>query len=856
MYKIEFGEVTKHTAYIYEVDADGFFLRNEETQYGRWYTGSKQAFQMIFDSVGGSEYMPGEIVKTSVKVKLIREEENDFLDIIAGGDNSWRLLITNGDTELRSTYSSLYEKYYPTLASSGDHDIAFYGMLTDEQYREEYRHNPTVELTFHDRLGELSEVEFIPETQYMSLSALLYELLNGLPCAHNLLIEFPYKYNYGSSLGISITPDIYYIDVSIFYAKKRDEVLREVLKCHGLSLFTDYSVVVGNDVGECATTRIWHLGNIGKTTNTSYTLTDDGDKYVIGDDEVATKVLKEIPNIFTLEAGAQFSLVRKLKHLDATNKLEIAESIFYPATLTEEFFIPIDSVTFYPIYDKDDYDNITDRYSLYGDIFLMLKDDSSAYYVPIAKVGSSNKVGVFMIDTSWSSSELKRIVSRRGMIIKGTNTMKLSLEVYSQSTRNIYYSIAAYSPVYDTYKQYDHSTKTWSSYPAYSGWPTDNLAFEATAKEYTSGTFADIPQPDFADGLIYICVVVRVAAFSGVLACHLTECKLVIENPRGLPPSLTVRTNISDTRRSGATEEFKLYTLPEIDGDQSLFNGGVYIYHDAISSLFAPEKIIYNTGYASLLVHASDIIGQQMTADRWLFDAVIHDVASNTLAIVTAEWSDYVCEKVSSENNGYMRAVYLRVIKIDDGEQTSNNLYTITDAIPDTSFTSITQDQLAALSLEDYASRLAAFREYVSTQESVENIISYEINEARGYSTIACPYTAAEDYNVAIFLQWTDSSVYSNDGLGGSFVVLNGSDELLVRVHVLQYSKEYAYYYVVDGGTTAKIDLSGLLGYISAAPVTIYKRWKIDDGEWQSSDPTSAITSRCIVTVQVQTTPF
>ena len=762
MYKLEFGQSEKRTAYIYEVNDDGSFANQDSFSWTK-LTGAVPAVTMLLDEEGGSDYFPGQITKQSVKLSLYRTNDNPSVmdDLILGEDNNWRIVIVSGDYYLERT--SLGGVYYPQVSmwSFLNGSILFYGFLTNETYGEDYKANANINLTFHDRLGELKEVTFEPAQQYLTVTELLNQILDGLPLTKFLRIEFPYLIN-----GSAANPKDVLLDVAKFYGKKRGDVLKAFLKDFGLNLYIDYgvanssgSVSTPDRIQRCGVVTIRHWGKFQEVEHTYYRFEKQDGVYEYIEEEVIYSVPKFMPQDYKIVAYGSWDLVRRAKFLLAKSNYEIRSNVIYPPSLSLDTLTPVDRLRNYATFDSSKYDYYSTHWRCSGWIWSWLSNPELKGECAVGKVGDSQKLGLKLVDRfknpGLASPEGRFIMSKPALVIKGDEKFSLMIEVFSVKQMDIRFALLAYSPTLNAYKQFRSTVFGWESFDEGSGNPTTWIAInDISTKKYVSNIFSEIPQPDFDEGdSYYISVYITYADdVGGQAGTFITECKLMLDTELALPPSLTIRTNISETRRSPIEEEFTFINLPLIGNDQSFYYNGMYYRDPSTGDISAPETIGYGGNEATLLVHQSELIGGQMTAERWAFKAkILEAIGESEEQLIIANWITalYVCETDSDENTGYQRRKAISVSVSAGGEQVSYNEYLVTDAIPETSFEAITDNQLAALSLNDYNDRLAAFRAYVSSVEGL-NVASYETNLARVENTTACPIPPAEIYSLTL----------------------------------------------------------------------------------------------------------
>lgn len=872
MYKLEFGQKQKKTAYIFEVDEDGYFVNytpDDPWWRPKWIdiTGATEAVTIRYDEDGGTNYFPAEITKTSVQLRLIRTDKNPAIlnDLISGEDNNWRIVITEGDSRIIGNRFSEGSPFYPII----DGEAIFYGILTNETYGEDYTHFANINLTFHDRLGELSEMTYEPASNYQTIPEIFHTCLQGLPIFRHLRIEFPYTHN-----GDPLSPSSVMLDVSTFVGEKRNKVLKAVLKAFGLSMFIQYKYQeltegtsftnIPFSLNECGWVQVRHLGKVQDIEHSYYRFESDQSEYKFKELISWFTVPRFIPDDFKIIKKGAWQLIRRAKYLDAKNDYKRRKSLFYPSDVNDIIMQPVDKFETYTNFYADDYEMMTKQWIAGGWPWSWLAGGQTGGFVPVAQVGNDSKLGLKLADRFGAA---QKILSPRGLVMTGDAGMSLSLEVFNGSlSRSIDVAILAYSPLADTpYMQYNHSTKTWNSYPEGSGNPTYNEVIAETGKnQYAEGVLEEIPQPPFLASDYYYIVVEVKANGGGLSSCFVTSCMLSLDGVNGLPPSILIRTMISETRRSPIEEKFEFYNLPNVFGDQSFLESGIY-HKDAFDgNITAPQVFGYENNEATMLVHCSELIGGQMTAERWKFKATIidhPDITEEQDPWVSAAWSKYFCEIIPELldpiefEKYYERATRLTVTRIVGGVVVATVEYNILNAFR-TEFDSISSLEFRQMSLIQWQNRLDAFRAYVSTVEGVSNIAAFETNLFRRENSLCGPAPDPPDpensYTIQVQVDWMGDSG-SLSGLGGYIDLLNSINVEQDTYAITQYSKRVNTAFTQLKTNPCKVDLSNIASYTpgtSGQPLEV--KWREDGvSAWTQTDITGLYDSNVQLFVEI-----
>lgn len=662
MYRVEFGYGTDvKRLYIFKVeDNTGGFPNLLDADNPAWVdvNGDASAVNIRYDLVKSNGIFTP-IIKQSLELSFIRTNNTDFNDIIEAEENTYMAVITKNSTLAWRT-SGDAELYI----NGETPEILFKGLLTNATYGESYLPFPTVKFTFHDRLGELSDVNFEPKAPQMRLTDILADLLKTNLCVYKLLFEFPYDIDLPLWKDLD-NPRNILLDVTAYYKKKKLDVLTDILETFGLQLFCDYTPYTAlyftfpylYSAGAIRVRQVEKFAEFSKTFH-SYTIDLPNVEYDL-DETAETLVRSPLELGYDLEilnrSGA-WGLVRRAKYIDGFNNFIFKENIFYP----DEFNIDDFDYESNPPYDLAYRYWFLEMPSSVANFIAKLKSiaanrasEQGAY---ATRVGVENKLGVMVRDQRNQSYMFA--VTSPVLMIKGTNTLNFSIEVWSnQSTRNVYIGLAA---IYgDTVYTYDSTTSAWVEYAGSLGLGLRVTGFDASVY-YTEEFLGIVQPPAYASDLDYYLL----AYFSTGNTLETTPDKYTFITDfkcylsSDLPPSkLKVRTAIATTLRKPIDFESKFYNLPNIYGNTALYASGILAkdldYYvggvldtEDVDQVIAPPTLEYEGNNGTMLVHLSDMVGAQHEYDRWEFNATV--IKGVGVARYFAEWDDPICETETS----------------------------------------------------------------------------------------------------------------------------------------------------------------------------------------------------------------
>lgn len=269
-YYLEFGNfIDKQIAYIFKYSV--FTDSNTGNKIYKYaygepiinVTGNADAFKLRVDCDDEKD-LTVPIIRQSLQVSFVRQNDTDFNNIISSDDKSWMAVILKGG---KLIYDNGYIEVAP-LTVGVKPKVLFIGTLVSETYGEDYLPIPSVNLTFFDGIGELSDIYYSPRIPIMPVKDILADLLNTANVAHDLVIEFPYSWNEATQNPQSGQgPTDIALDVSDFEGKTKLETLEQLLHDFGLQLQLDYSLLPSENGGSLYDVGCVRVKHIASHTN-------------------------------------------------------------------------------------------------------------------------------------------------------------------------------------------------------------------------------------------------------------------------------------------------------------------------------------------------------------------------------------------------------------------------------------------------------------------------------------------------------------------------------------------------------------------------------------------------------------
>jgi hypothetical protein len=881
MYRVEFGQYEKLTLYIFSV-VDGVI---PDRYLGFWnlppviqfvdVTGARVMARLRFDETKDNRYYPSEITKQSLEVELIRENEDDFYDIIDGNDNEWYALVTEGDTHLATKTKTIGVGEFAGIPIVKGQKVRFLGRLNNEQYGETYNHNSPVKLVFHDRLGELDQTTFKSNDQLMSLPDILHDLLQPVLAKRHLHIEFPYDIDYTVGLGGTIryknleNPDRWYLDISEHVNDKRLAVLEKILKDHDLTLHVDFTQVKisENDYSfleDIGAVRIEHIDQFTEGEREFFVYESDDDNYILDPtkEQISNPPILLRHEYLIINKSGRWRLVRRAKWIDS-KALLATNTLVFPEEISEDTVVPSSELSpsiyragFYPYY------------SLHHARFVgssnILKEDSLNLVMNAGVF--AGQIGVVIRDNV--PIDTYDIHTRRIPIVKGTDRIRAEFTMWANYNAIVRVGFLAWSPYTDEVFNFGtHLSPTERRWE-----PWSDLEPLVTTLLFLTGTFNEdgvtatrelsMPPPPFTDpeatNSVYYIVPIMGTGNTRVNEddkfLMLNDLKLQLLTEKGVPKSITLRTNISESRRSPIEETFTFSNLPRFKNDQSFYRNGIYakgldLYiNDVLQSekednVVAPRTVLYKQNNATMLVHNSEARGRQMLDDRWLFTARVKAFVDEGLLLYFATWNhsiDFVCEIDEGENTGYKRALTLLVSKSLAGQSAVGypKTYELTE----------TEIEIAEMSTIDYIERtsaLVAFASSIELQELNPN------NSPRVQNLTSCPLPAPAPTQFLTAAIQYGGLVADGSGLGGSFDFLDSSDVVKETSNIVLYSQDIYKVFIIQSGGN-KFDFSDIEVYELGVQKTVVLEWRVQgETSWNETLVTDTYTQNTIIEVRV-----
>ncbi len=650
MYRIYFHNADpKRILYIFKV-VDGVVQSSSGTYQWTDIKGDSIPVMLRFDELEENGIFTP-IVKTSLQVRLKRLNEEDYTDIIDSDDNLWMAVVLQ-NAELALNYD-----YTPIIVYDNEtegENVLFKGLLTLETYGEDFAKFTDVVLTFHDRLGDLQDLDFDPKEAYLPITTILATCLYSCTCSEMLYLEFPYDIDFtNQTSGLTYkslkTPSNYLIDVSSYVSKKCYEVLTDILVAHGFRLYCDFNEHRGNTLSDYGAIRVEYIGNLKNDTFEYYyfdrTLEVESEfsyyDYINTENSsggnaepvsaTRTVIDMDSPTTYPIrDQGGNWELTRKAKAIKGATTFEIRDNLIFPEEFLLEDFTYVGE-TEYEL-----------EYRIWGAKGISFVPPYGYFYQKANRVGNLLKLGLLVFDYT-SYTNLTTGIMKKLRMEAASVTFSLSAELWANITGPVYFVLMASRGIGKPAYYYNNVTGDWQSY-------VTSYPCTLTENDYTDFTLADIPSPTQMDtGEIYdFWILVSVDALITPLIpvegdmIYLTEVKLQATSALEVYPSkVTINTLLGETRRKSVEFTVSIYNLPEIEGTALLYYNGIFatgmdIIEDSSTIDPSTDKVvpvptlILNSNSATLLVHLTDMYGLQYLFDRWKFDCILLELPNNT----------------------------------------------------------------------------------------------------------------------------------------------------------------------------------------------------------------------------------
>lgn len=387
--------------------------------------------------------------------------------------------------------------------------------------------------------------------------------------------------------------------------------------------------------------------------------------------DVLTRAHKIIPTDFPiLNRTGKWQLARRAKWIDAYNKFVLKESLIFGIRDAdfEEF-----SAEQYPDHsqyagkpcfiNRNWYYFTTDSllYTAIDDYILAILTGGNSEFV-LGNYVEDNKCLIVRVE---SKDTYCFVASSPALIRTGTTgVFTIDFEYYNfteydpepiTEPSRIDVWLLAYKRESGVLYGYDPNDETWDEDFTNSKF---NIFGSTMDIGLNTATFTTANIPDFTEDYELMLVIAELNyVFSeGVL---LKSATVRLDSQTQVPGGVKIRTLISETKRKPVEFESKFYNLPDIEGNTSIYASGILAtgldkYVDDVldttdsDQIIAPSALEYEGENGTLLVHLSDMVGQQHLTDRWRFDAEIMPSDVTPAATFWATWDDFICESTAS----------------------------------------------------------------------------------------------------------------------------------------------------------------------------------------------------------------
>jgi hypothetical protein len=632
------------------------------------------------------------LIKSSLEVSLIRLNQTDFQDIISAEENEYMGIIIEQDSPLATGPIYWDANYQPYLKpNENGAKCIFKGTLTLETYGEAYTPFAEVKLIFHDKIGELKDLLFYPKKTFDTLTSILGEVLRTVTVSENLFLEYPFDIEDGFYSNLK-SPEGIILDTSVYNRKSKLDLLVEILTAHFSMLYCDFAPMrlasidsepvaylqfIGAIRIECTGTRNnptveYHKLELQKTTYNSI------DQYIYFKEDSSSSgnsstLTREERPIFIMDTdtlpisglSGYWQLVRKAKYIEGVNNFGLKESIFYPVTLELEDFDA----------NPDSENSINDLVHKYwrkyiGSItYSIVYNAIKSFFIdertlPLALGATLNNDGLLGVLAEEYQNPLQGqflFLPPSLLIIESgaTLTINISAVPVGHTTQIGVGLIARLGNLLYTY---DNSLGWITYYSSSSPVVAYTLNLLNLGQE-TTGTKTGISFPPFRVGTAIEITAFAIWSFSGSPVSgdylYVTDLKVKAVSVGNYPRKLSIKTILSESRRTPVTFEGKFYNLPSINGRFSLYHSGIlatgldYKVDESgeelnSDNIIAPSAFLYKGNNATLLVHVSDMLGVNHMSDRWEFNADILPLTDEPSTGADIETAEYTAITLSS----------------------------------------------------------------------------------------------------------------------------------------------------------------------------------------------------------------
>jgi len=597
------------------------------------------------------------IIKQSIEVLLYRQDDVEFLDLIAAEEGEFMAVVledgeldVDGDGDIEIT---------------GDNPkLLFKGILTNENYSENYLPTSIIKLTFHDRLGDLASFDFFTLEPEMKLNVLLAQLFDALPCNQQLYLEFPYKIN-TTDLKNLRHPGNIVLEVSNYLGKNYEELLLDILNDFKLQLICDFDALgVGLESTKLSASgrvRIRFPFYHAETNNLYFAYSFKKEGYDLISEVTETLFPLELgSNTFPIigRSGA-WQLTRKAKYVEGSVRFGLKEGLINPPPFEDRMFEDVDH--FEPFNDFNyplkhvNWSGLYDTGTTFNQILAALEFSSDTPRAFAAFLNRQETPALLIGDARGSNKT--GLMTSGITVTKVTGTLDLKFSIFNNSAfTNI--GVTAYANFNGVLYEYNRSATAWQSPAAtFTGWTVIDIG----DKEITELSITDIPHltaPVTGDRYSLFFVFNNIAgSYAAGENMFLTAFTLTYNEVQLLPSKLTIRTTVVETRRKPVVFESKFYNLPAISNAMAYYHSGILatgldVYSSGVLAeeesvkIHALATLEFEGENATMLVHATDIVGINSQGDTWRFSARVRETDDGE-AVISSRWDDliYVCER-------------------------------------------------------------------------------------------------------------------------------------------------------------------------------------------------------------------
>jgi len=575
---------------------------------------NSEAISIIIDKKDENIFTPW--IKQSLKVNLLKENESDYAEIIAGDDNTtYGILIENGELELVSG----------NLRITDGGKLKFIGTLALESYSEQYRAVSVVQFTFYDRIGILSDEDFATNTQYKSVVDIIACCCHSIMCSKKMFLEWPY------TLSSSDDPSEIFLELSDFDEKTNLEVLEQLMYDYGLQLKVDFEYNAQTNLVDCGAIRIISVTNHPEQFITYWEF--DLDSFVASSCLVeyftytGTKNSPEYKNrelinttIYPiLNNETVLSLERVASSIIAKNEINLLETLVFRGELDFKFTKEVTGTRpgsiaykycpFGYLHVIENYPVGTNPYDLVKEL-LDLDDlssiDNPIFYtrpsvlVPFTyrPYGSQNTIYNFVI--------CRQLFINYSLFNSGNYKLKIKYSAYAPSEASVSHLSILMKKGSNYYINNSNSWELFTSIDQldYNQYTIGSMTEETNEYDLTITSTGD-------DVLIMPILNCTIGSF------ELTEIAItpVIPDGETMPASINLTTELSGNNRKNIEINQVFLNAPNV------LNGELYVKNtirDIDNNL--PFTIDYKSLSQTLLAHLSDQYGWQYNGNRWNID--------------------------------------------------------------------------------------------------------------------------------------------------------------------------------------------------------------------------------------------